>query len=117
MPAVVAVVKPVLKGVEIRETVCDEGCQRECSERCPHAFELRDGKLVLKEGATISMLMHCIEYICEGRGLKPIFEEDTYILELESDGSLSAKRTLIEAAKAVTQKIEMLKTQLLEQRG
>ncbi|UXD21534.1 DNA-directed RNA polymerase subunit D [Ignicoccus pacificus DSM 13166] len=117
MPAVVAVVKPILRGVEVSEAVCDSKCQEECVELCPHAFEMKDGKLKLKEGTTISMLMHCIEYICEGRGLKPIFEEDSFIFEVESDGSLSARRTLIEAAKAVSQKIEALKTQLREQAG
>jgi len=114
MPATVAIVKPVLTGVEVSETVCPEDCQQECVKLCPHTFEMVEGKLELKEGTTLSMLMHCIEYVCEGKGLRPKFEEDTYIFEVETDGSLSARRTLVESAKSVAEKIKSLKTQLEE---
>jgi hypothetical protein len=106
-----------LIGIEVSEAVCPEECQKECAEICPYTFEFKDGKISLKEGVTISMLMHCLEYVCEGKGMRPVFEEDAYIFEVETDGSLSARRTLIEAAKSVAQKIKSLKSQLEEQAG
>ncbi len=117
MPATVAVVKPILRGITVKETLCDEECQKECVKKCPEAFELKDGKLKLKEGTTLSMLMYCIEYVCEGKGIRSVFEEDSYIFELETDGSLSARRTLAEAAKAVVEKLKALKTHLQSQEG
>ena len=117
MPATVAVVKPILKGISVKETLCDESCQRECAEKCKEAFEMRDGKLAVKEGTTLSMVMYCIEYVCEGKGIRPVFEEDAYIFELETDGSLSARTTLKESAKAVVQKLEALKRKLEEKAG
>ena len=117
MPATVAVVKPILKGISVKETLCGTECQKECAEKCPEAFELKDGKLKLKEGTTLSMLMYCIEYVCEGKGIRPVFEEDAYTFELETDGSLTARRTLVEAAKAVVEKLNALKTHLQSAEG
>jgi DNA-directed RNA polymerase subunit D len=117
MPATKAVVKPILKGVSVKETLCDEECQKECVEKCKEAFELKDGKLSLKDDTTLSMVMYCIEYVCEGKGIRPVFEDDAYIFELETDGSLSARRTLIESAKAVIEKLNALKTRLRETGG
>ncbi len=117
MPATVAVVKPVLKDISVKETLCNEECQRECAEKCKEAFTMKDGKLTIKDGTTLSMVMYCIEYVCEGKGIRPVFEEDTYIFELETDGSLSARRTLKESARAIVQKLEALKRKLEEKAG
>jgi len=117
MPATVSIVKPLLKGISVKEGLCDAECQKECAEKCKEAFVMKDGKLTLKEGTTLSMVMYCIEYVCEGKGIRPVFEEDTYLFELESDGSLSARRTLVEAAKAVVEKLSELKNRLQSREG
>jgi DNA-directed RNA polymerase subunit D len=117
MPATVAVVKPILKGISVKDTLCGPGCQKECAEKCPEAFEFDGNQLKLKDGVTLSMLMYCIEYVCEGKGIRPVFEEGKYIFELETDGSLSARRTLAEAAKAVVEKLNALKTHLQSAEG
>jgi len=117
MPATVAVVMPILKGVSVKETLCGAECQKECAEKCPEALKMEGGKLELKEGTTLSMLMYCIEYVCEGKGIRPVFEEDQYVLEVETDGSLSARRTLVEAARAVAEKLNALKTHLQSAEG
>ncbi len=117
MPATVAVVKPILKDISVKETLCGEECQKECAEKCKEAFTIKDGKLTIKDNVTLSMVMYCIEYVCEGKGIRPVFEEDAYIFELETDGSLSARRTLKESARAIVQKLEALKRKLEEKAG
>ena len=117
MPATVAVVKPVLQGIGYNEKLCAEQCQRECAEKCPYAFEMKEGRLSVKEGTTLSMLMYCIEYVCEGRSINPVFKENEYYFELEVDGSLSPRRTLIVAAETLIEKLNSIKSRLEEMRG
>ncbi len=117
MPATVAVVKPILEGITYNEKLCSEKCQKECVEKCPYAFEYKDGKLVLKEGVTLSMLMYCIEYVCEGSSINAVFKENEHYVELEVDGSLSPRKTLELAADTLIEKLNSIKTHLEELKG
>ncbi|ALU11641.1 DNA-directed RNA polymerase subunit D [Ignicoccus islandicus DSM 13165] len=114
MPATVAIVKPILEGITYNEKLCNEKCQKECVEKCPYAFEFKNGRLVLKDNVSLSMLMYCIEYICEGSSINPVFKNNEYYFELEVDGSLSPKKTLITSANTLIEKLNSIKSRLEE---
>ena len=116
--ATIAVVKPVVEDVvEYQPTVCDEKCVKECVEKCKDILTFEDGVIkVKKKGVEVnlSMLMDCIEYVCEGKGLKPRFREDEYILEIETAGNISPRRVLKEAAKIIAEKARWLRERTVE---
>ncbi len=116
--ATIAVVKPVVEDyVDVQSTICDENCVKECIEKCKDIFELENGKIKVKKNgieANLSMLMDCVEYVCEGKGLKPEFKEDEYILEIETAGNISPRRVLIEAAKIIAEKARWLREKMVE---
>ncbi len=92
--------------ISIDYSKCIEGCSR-CVEACPkEVLELKNGKPAVREDRIIECTFcRACESVCPANALKLGHREKEYILTIESTGSLSPKRILIEAVRILDQKL------------
>jgi DNA-directed RNA polymerase subunit D len=94
--------------ISIDENKClGEKCLK-CIEVCPrNVLEYRDGKVrVVKEKIFDCSLCRICEEYCPVGAIKIGWRNNEYILIIESTGSLSPKRILIEASKILEKKLD-----------
>ncbi len=102
--------------ITIEHNKCPPDC-RICVEVCPrNILRLRKGKVVVSK----SKLLDCtLCRICETRcptgAIKVGFGKDEYIFTIESTGSLTPKRILLEAVRIIESKLDDFLEQLREQ--
>ncbi|WP_440059000.1 DNA-directed RNA polymerase subunit D [Thermogladius sp. 4427co] len=84
---------------------------RKCAEVCPKQVIVeKDNRVVVEESRILECsLCRLCEVVCPTNAIKVSWKNDEYILYFESTGSLSPKRILIEAAKALEEKLGSLK--------
>lgn len=99
--------------IRIDYSRCEKGC-RECIDVCPKGiFKLSHGKLVIvKDKILECTFCRLCESNCPKGAISVGFRENEYILSIESTGSLSPKRILLEAIRILDSKLDDFLEQL-----
>jgi DNA-directed RNA polymerase subunit D len=94
-----------------------EECGGACVEACPRqVLELKDGKPVVRENKIYDCtLCRACEEACPYEAIKVGWRKDEYIFTIESTGSLSPKRILLESVKILESKLDELVNKLREE--
>jgi len=88
--------------VTLKHEKCDN--VKEIVECCPvNVFEAKAGKLVVKREQDCTLCMECVE-ITDGECVDVKGDESRILLDFETDGSMSAKETLLESFKILEEK-------------
>ncbi|MCS7128725.1 MAG: DNA-directed RNA polymerase subunit D [Sulfolobales archaeon] len=111
-PASAAVIKYIPE-VFIDRSRCLPEC-RKCIEVCPrNVFKATDSGVEVSEAAIINCnLCHLCEKVCPSEAVMLKTRENEYILRIESTGSLSPKRILLESIKILEGKVSELSRKL-----
>ena len=88
--------------VEIEQKKCDQ-CKK-CVEACPkNILEIKNNKLVITDIEQCTMCKSCME-ICENDAIAVRGDENKFMFNFETDGSLTTKEALRESAKILAEK-------------
>ncbi|MEM2978835.1 MAG: DNA-directed RNA polymerase subunit D, partial [Methanomassiliicoccales archaeon] len=80
----------------------EDACVDVCPRRC---FGKKDGKTVVEDAEACILCMACVE-ACSNKALTVKGNTEKFLFEFETDGSLSAEKTLITALKILEKKFE-----------
>lgn len=90
--------------VEINLKKCEQ-CKK-CIDICPkHILMLKNDKLVVTDIEQCTCCKSCME-ICETDAITVSSDENTFLFQFETDGSLSAREALSESVKILSKKYE-----------
>jgi DNA-directed RNA polymerase subunit D len=97
--------------VKIDASKCDNGGT--CIGVCPKdVFKVESkGKVVVAEEKACILCNQCIK-VCKTKAITLVAEEDKFIFEFETDGSLTAKKTLLVALDILEKKFDAFREQV-----
>ncbi|HEX59138.1 MAG TPA: DNA-directed RNA polymerase subunit D [Methanomicrobia archaeon] len=98
--------------VEIDEEKCD-ACGK-CVEECPkRILEVSLGTVTVKDEKLCSLCKLC-ESVCDRNAIKVLYDKQSFVFNVESDGSYDVWEIVLRAVKALKEKYMKLKTEIAE---